>query len=175
MDQSLATILVAILGILAAYLTIRVQSLNQEKLKLKESINQNKEKLYQELLDFLFDVIEEDDKLSESEKTEKAKSFLRKMIYVSSPKVLKSFGDFMQSQYNDKDPNGFIARKLMAELIVRIRKDLGLRSIFSRESWLDVMRIYIRDIHMFVPRHYANARRTRSIRPTIIINGEKIK
>lgn len=174
MSLDISSVVIAGLGALSAYLSIKLQSTSQQKLRLQESLNKQKQKVYQDLVEFLFDVIESDHKYSEEEKIQKATQLLRKMTYSSSPDVLKSFGDFMQAQYNDSDPDHIIARKLMAELIVQIRKDLGLRSRFSRENWLDVMRIYIRDIHEFLPKRHQGHRGKKTY-PRLTYKGRAIK
>lgn len=135
---------------------------------------------YQEILKFLDEMIDgEYDNVDDD--YEELRSFLqakfKEAAYYASPEVIKSLGDLMQHYYTNENPEIHVlrGRKLFAELTVQIRRDIGHEtSIFRRETWLDVLRISIKDIHEYIPNPKVKDRGKKT-RPTMVLNKMKIK
>jgi len=83
-------------------------------------------------------------------------SFNEKMILTASNEVLLTFGDLMQSIYTK--PNSE-ENRLMGELILSMRKDLGHSNWWNILYWFDPFRPWIKDINKSIPVRYRGNRR----------------
>lgn len=166
-------------AVFSVILSARLHKVNELNIKLKSSLGEKKTDFYQDLLSFLGDII--DGKYdSEDENYGDLRDFIQEKFkeaaYYASPEVLKSLGDLMQHYYTNEDQDIYTlrARKLFAEMTVQIRKDLGHDTPFyRRETWLDVLRFSIKDIHEFIPAKEIKDR-GRKTRPSMIQNKKKI-
>jgi hypothetical protein len=180
--QSIVTIITSSIAAITTVVTVivssRLQKANEKNIKLRESLNKKKMAFYQEILAFLDDMI--DGKYEESD-TDQLKEFIqgkfKEAAYYASPEVIKSLGDLMQHYYTNKDLDIHVlrGRKLFAELTVQIRKDIGHDTRFHRrETWLDVLRFSIKDIHQYVPKNKAKDRGKKS-QPDMVLGKKRIK
>jgi hypothetical protein len=137
-----------------------LQSVSQQNLKLREALNEKKEKFYSDFLKFLQELI--DGKFNDQDKmTEQLKQHVNDLVYYAPTSVVKSFGDLTQHIYTQEESNksdnynSLRTLKLYAELRVQIRKDLGNT---KSESWLDILRLTITDIGDLVTHSYRSDR-----------------
>ena len=176
----ITSLIAAIATIVSVLLSNRLQKVNELNLKLRDSLNDKKATFYQELLSLLDDTIDgkydrDDGDYTEFRQIMQGK--FKEAAYYASPEVIKSLGDLMQHYYTNQDENinTLRGRKLQAELTVQIRRDLGHdTTLFRKESWLDILRFSIRDIHDFIPSRRVKDR-GRKTRPIMVINGKRIR
>lgn len=98
-------LVIALLGIFSALLLAKVQSLLSENAKLREELNSKKHQIYEDLVDFLSQLVDNEFKGDVAKKT---KELTRKLTFFGSAKVLKAFGDMMQHFYKESsklEPN----------------------------------------------------------------------
>ena len=157
-----------------------LQRANEQNIKLRESLNKKKQKFYAKLLEFLQDLIDgvyDSPEEKNKEALVKVREIFQEAVHYASPEVIKSFGDLMQHFYLSDETSmeyRLRGRKLYFELAVKIRKDLGHSSFLRRESWLDLMRISIKDISLYVPKKYSKDK-SRKTHPAIEYEGKKIR
>ncbi len=158
----------------------RLQKANELNLKLRDSLNAKKMSFYKDLLSFMGDMIDgkydrHDDNYDDLRGMIQDK--FKEAAYYASPEVIKSFGDLMQHYYTDSNPDILVlrGRKLLAELTVQIRIDLGHNaSSFRKETWLDILRFSIKDIKDYIPTAKVKDRGKKT-KPAMVRNKEKIK
>ena len=83
----------------------------------------------------------------------------------------------MKHYYTNEDPEIQVlrGRKLLAELTVQIRRDLGHDTTFFRkETWLDILRFSIRDIRDYIPSSKIKDRGKKT-KPVMVNNHKRIK
>lgn len=174
------SVIAAIAAVTTVILSARLQKVNELNIKLKASLGEKKTAFYQDLLSFLEDIIDGKYDREDEDYTE-FREFMQKKFkeaaYYASPEVLKSLGDLMQHYYTniDADTHVLRGRKLLAELTVQIRKDLGHDSPFYRkETWLDILRFSIKDIRDYIPAKHIGDRGKKT-RPSMLHVKKKIK
>ena len=148
-------ILTWILGLISAFFAVKWQTSAKENEGLKQRLNGKKEVLYTEFLSFYMSVI--DNKQDEKSIEKGMKDFNKRMMLTASNEVYLTFGDLMQSSYKpEKDSLGI---RLMGELILSMRKDLGHSDWINTLYWFDPLRPWLKDINDFIPKKYRTSRR----------------
>lgn len=71
----------------------------------------------------------------------------------------------------EEDQTNVYQYRLYGDLVVQIRKDLGHVKWFESESWLDVVRLKIKDIDDYIPNKNRGQRLTHTM-PGMLINGK---
>jgi hypothetical protein len=178
--QILTSVIAAGAAVTSVVLGTRLQKANELNLKLRDSLNTKKMSLYQELFSLLDDLIDgkyDRDDNNYDELRELIQGKFKEAAYYASPEVVKSLGDLMQHYYTNDDPEIHVlrGRKLFAEMVVQIRKDLGHDTTLTRkESWLDILRFSIKDISDYIPAKKRNDRGKKT-KPVMIVNSKEIK
>lgn len=176
-QADLSVILTGVFGIATVVIGAQLQKTQQQNLKLREALNDRKQKFYFEMLRFLDALIEDKFK---GDAIESTKDMMRELVYFAPTNVVKGFGDFMQNIYatdkaddeQDKKARNMKTLKLYAELKVQIRRDLG--NAKRSESWMDIQRLTTHDIHEYVPKSFHMDRGKRT-RPQMIVGDKKIR
>lgn len=172
-----STILAGVFALVTAIVVAKLREANERNLKLREALNSEKQKVYRDLLVFL-DVLS-DGGVSDDQAVASMKKHTSDLVFYASSGVLKSFGDVMQHVYSDgddvvgeaKDYNNLRLLKLLAELKVEIRRDLGNA---KAESWIDILRLTITDINSYMPKSYTKDRGRKTL-PEMIIKDKKAR
>lgn len=132
-----------VLSIVSIFLTYKWQSANRENEQLKNKLNTKKEELYTEFITFYMDLIKNPkDELA----TDKMRDLNKKMILVGSNKVLLTFGDFMQIIYKTGGKDATTMLRLLGELMIAMREDLGHSDWQNTTYWYDTVRPWMTDI-----------------------------
>ncbi len=179
--MDLTSILAGFFGLLTVVVGARLTYVNQQNIKLREGLNKKKQQTYFGLLEFLTKLQDMNDATEEetAEIVRSLKSYFKEIMYYGSPGVLKALGDYMHFFYSEfdserditKDETNIFQFKLYGELVIQIRKDLGHVKWTESESWLDVIRLTIKDIDEYIPEKF-RADRGKKSSPPITINGK---
>lgn len=162
-------ILLWVLGLISAFFGIRWQASSRENEHLKQKLSEKKEKLYTEFVGFYMTL------LSNPEKKDKAISEMKKlnekMILIASNKVLLTYGDLMQTLYLTEAKHPTLLLRLIGELFIAMREDLGHRDWLNSVFWGDAIRPWLNDAYKFLPQGKNGIRRVYS-RYTDPVNHE---
>lgn len=163
MDAQIST---WILGLIAAFFGIKWQSSYRENENLKQKLNTKKEELYTDFVKFYMNLI--NNKENEEDIQKKMKEFNEKMILTASNEVFLTFGDLMQSFYKSDGKDYTQGMRLLGELILSMRKDLGHKDWKNNLHWFDSLRPWLKDTDKFIPEKYRGIRRhyNRALNPT---------
>jgi predicted DNA-binding protein (MmcQ/YjbR family) len=175
-------LIAAITPIITAILVARFERIRYQTQKLREDLNSDKKEFYIDLIGTLQKLFDDewDEVVEKQTSTEKMKELLQKAYYYSSTDVLRSLADLMQHFYitseKEQEETDFIlrAKKLLAELIVQIRKDLGHANFMNSENWLDILRLNIKDISEYVHESYRKDKGKKTY-PSMLFGKKRIK
>ncbi|MCF7856295.1 hypothetical protein K9N08_01920 [Candidatus Gracilibacteria bacterium] len=147
-----------ILGLISAFLAVKWQTSAKENESLKQKLNGKKEELYTEFVSFYMSLLN-GKKRSEEELQQAMRAFNEKMILTASNEVFLTFGDLMQSFYKSNGEDTMQGIRLMGELILSMRKDLGHSDWMNNLYWFDSLRPWLKDVDKFVTVKYRGNRR----------------
>jgi len=175
MDWS--SLFAGVFGVLTVVIGARLTYVNQQNIKLREGLNEKKRETYIALLNFLSEL--EDGEADQARVTKDLKRYFKEVLYYGSPGVLKALGDYMRFFYTEwdssrgeDDQTNLYQFRLYGDLVVQIRKDLGHVKWLESESWLDVIRLKIKDIDSYIPEKDRKMR-AQHTEPEMLINGRK--
>lgn len=150
------TLLPLALGLVSTFLAVKWQSSARENENLKQKLSEKKEKLYADFIKTYMDMVNK--KLEGEAAAEKIREFNEKIMLVGSNKVVLTFGDLMQTIYNDPKETKNLMR-LVGELILTMREDLGNKDFINSLYWFDTLRPWLKDINDYIPEKYRGLRR----------------
>lgn len=150
-------ILLWILGLISAFFGIKWQASSRENEHLKQKLSQKKEKLYTEFVGFYMTLLNNPEKKDEA--IEEMKKLNEKMILVASNKVLLTYGDLMQTLYLTEAKKPTVLLRLIGELFIAMRDDLGHRDLMNSTFWGDAVRPWMKDAYKFLPKNKNGLRR----------------
>ncbi|HSX45734.1 MAG TPA: hypothetical protein VLG27_01870 [Candidatus Saccharimonadia bacterium] len=167
-------------GLLAVIIGARLTYVNQQNIKLREGLNKEKQKTYIALLEFLSELEDNAASADQDQVATELKKYFKQILYYGSPGVLKALGDYMQFFYTEYDESrdfktdqtNLFQYKLYGELVVQVRKDLGHVKWLETESWLDVIRLKIKDINEYIPEK-GRGYRGEGTKPSMLLNKKK--
>ena len=149
-----------ILGLIAAYFGVKWQTSAKENEGLKQKLGSKKEELYTNFIEFYMKIL--NSKVDQEDIVKKTQDLNQKMLLTASNKVFLTYGDLMQNFYlNPKDTKQSL--KLLGELILAMREDLGHKDWLNNLFWFDSIRPWIKDINTYLPKKYKNFRRMYNI------------
>lgn len=147
----------SVLGLVSLYFGMRWKSAAQENESLKQQLNSKKEALNTDFVDLFMTVLVAKEKPTQAELGEKMQQYNKEMILTGSNDVLQAYGDLMQSFYQDNnDPAEML--KLMGELMLAMRKELGHNKESNTLQWFDPMRPWLKDISTMMPEKHKKYR-----------------
>ena len=142
---------------LSAFFGLKWQSSSRENELLKQRLSEKKEKLYAEWIRFYMSL------MSKPNKTDKIPEEMKKLneeiLLVGSNKVLLTYGDLMQYLYQSEGDEPKQLLRLIGELIVVMREDLGHKDWMNSTFWGDAIRPWIKDASKFLPKDKKGLRR----------------
>ncbi len=156
-----------------------------KNLKLREEQNSGKQKAYLSLLKTL-----DSARLGKPIRPDAMNVHARQVVYFGSTGVLKAFGDYQQFIFSSFDKDGqfkmnektdqVLWMKLLGELMLQMRKDLGNIKLHDRisfrrktERWHDTLRLTITDVDSYIPKNYAGRRGRKFNAPPVMDGGKK--
>ncbi len=150
-------ILLSLFGLLSVYLGIRWQTSSRENESLKRKLGEKKEKLYADWIRLYMNLINNPNRKNSA--VNKIKKFNEDMLLVASNKVLLTYGDLMQTLYltDANDPKQLL--RLIGELVIAMREDLGHKDWLNTPFWGDMVRPWMKDANTFLPKNKRGLRR----------------
>lgn len=111
--------------------------------RLEQRLADREIKVYEPLLDYVRESIEDAEGTDDNEMREKLGKFAGCVAIVGSGEAVRFFGRYMQGVYGDAP--GFVAMRLYADFLLAARRDLGDPS--SKLTALDVWEVRINDLY----------------------------
>lgn len=138
----------------SAVLGYFVKYLFDKKAQFSSSNAEIKRNMYEEHIDFIFKLLDQEKDLSEDatkiqneETVKKLKEFHKKAVMYASPRVFKAYSDLMQCAYKENagESNGLNMIVHMTNLFKEVRKEIGLSNRGLRSGGIRLMRPQITD------------------------------
>lgn len=148
-----------VFGIVSLYLTYKWQSASTENEKLKDKLNFKKEELYTKFIEYYMSLVENPEP---NQSVKKMREFNQQMLLISSNKVLLTYGDMMQTIYKTEGKDTTKMLRLIGELIVAMREDLGHSDWLNQTQWYDTVRPWMKDTDKLIKLNVNGLRRTYS-------------
>jgi len=158
LNSVLIGILALISGSIGYYIRFRIDKTKEINSKVTEKRREH----YQEFVNIVVDILGAN---SQDKKTDNAKvmidfhNFYKIYLVYASPAVINAFGDYFQYLYHDNQDESIDihtrTRKhflLLSQIIIKMRKDLGLSNRKLGEYGERVFRAKIQDIDDFFPK-----------------------
>jgi len=155
-EKNLLLAVLAILsGALGYYIRYRIDQIKETFSK----INEERRNHYQSFINIVIDILRTspaDIEKNTAKITDKLYEFYKKYMVYASPLVINAFGDYFQFLYNqntNEDIEGNIKTKisftLLSNIIICMRKDLGLSNKSLGKKGQKVFRALITDFDSF--------------------------
>jgi len=154
----MTTILTFIFGLLTLFFGARWQSAEKRNAVLNQKLSDKKELLYTDFIKMYMELVNNPGE-DKSVIINKIRDFNERTLLVGSNKVLLTFGDLMQNFYLEESTDTKKSMRLLGELILAMREDLGHKDWTNNIYWFDLLRPWIKDISKYIPDKYKGFRR----------------
>lgn len=162
-----------LLSLLAAFLGIKWQTAAAENKSLKERLTPDKQKLYEDIIEFISNYLREGADPKQDLFKTRMISLEKRLSLIASNAVLIAFADWMQNFF-DNSPNETKARRgliLYGNIILAMRADLGHKEWRRPLYWFDPVRLWLKDIRDILPSKYRETRSEESRKAIQEIEG----
>ncbi len=150
-----------VLSVIGGYFAIRWQTSSRENVILRKKLSVKKESLYTEWIHFYMELINKPK--SQKKTISEMRKLNESMLLIASNKVLLTYGDLMQSLYISKGgKNSIQLLRLIGEMIVAMREDLGHKDWLNSIFWGDAIRPWLKDVSRLLPKDKQGLRRVYS-------------
>lgn len=150
--NSLSPILVIVLSIISAGVGYLIKHFIEKRKDLLSKVNEERREHYQEFVDLVVDILDtakKDDIINSAEIVPKLSKFYKKYILYASPGVINSFSEYFQYLYSGNDAtkqtNPSIHIRKLSDVLVEMRKDLGLSNKKLGQNGENLFRAIIND------------------------------
>ncbi len=129
MDKTLLTILLPTIG---AIIGFYIKSIIEKRKEYSSEVTRERRELYLKYVTLMVDIWKNHKTNKNQGKnniTKELYDFYKKYILYASPRVIKTFGDFMQYTYHqDSQENPKEYFGMITKVMLEMRKDLGLKN-----------------------------------------------
>ena len=158
--MNVSDILALLFGLLATILGVLLKAESDKRMSLQQQVAEDKRKAYakfNELINDLMAAARSKDPAKQSERVAKQLADLRQEIWqFGSDDVVQAYAVWNQSAYTllSGEQNSKAALVLMADVIVKMRQDMGLSKKGGIKP-IDILRIFVTDIENTYDEHAA--------------------